>query len=647
MRALLLRFILPCGLLIVAGALLYSRAVLSLRFYGEPFERLNARTELEMPSDQMLPQVPLRMYPDPDCWCWTEIARQYLEGKTWRLRWVTYDNGPYGRPCNWAVLYGWLLAGAAAVRLRMGGSIDDAIGWAGDWLNLILLAALASGLFFAASRILRSRLLGACLVLTLGGSTVVVNAFAAGRPDHQSLHALFSCGMAFSMLLAASTESERCKRHWAALSGIFGAAGLWVGATVQAMVIGAFGLGGLIAVLTASATGVANPVPSRNWRTWGRVGAFVSLGFYFLEYLPGFPMRLEVNNPLYSLAWLAGAELLALISAGTEQRNWRKLTPWIALSLAGLAVLPCAILFGPPDWYSLRSRTLLAFYQMGGVGELMTWLRSRYWNWSNCFSDFGGLWLLFGVSIAGALGGVVRRKSVEGLLFAVPAAVLFVAGLVQVRWLEPFIGLLLPAAIVALKQRRTGTRTALGVAVCALSILSWQVASRTVEKFLQSGQYMPDTVHTVAMEYVASVLPDPGEASAIMNFAPADWVLCDNGWQIVGSGYWENVDGLEAATRFFTAQKDEDALAILKRRGIHYVVVYSNPVSTRAMLQIAFPDMPPSDMEQTLIARIGNGEAPKWMHPVTLPKVDPIRRTGLRLYEVRFEEDRAKPSLNP
>lgn len=139
-------------------------------------------------------------------------------------------------------------------------------------------------------------------------------------------------------------------RRWFVASAIVGGAGLWQSAasTVPAMV--GIGLGALLGCgwlgrgLPATSAFRVDPTL---WRTWGRVGCATSLGFYALEYFPGqLGWNLEVNHPLYAIAWLGAGNLLhgacAWIARGPRQAA--PADAWRARVHIGLHVIMVALL---------------------------------------------------------------------------------------------------------------------------------------------------------------------------------------------------------------------------------------------------------------------------------------------------------------
>lgn len=146
----------------------------------------------------------------------------------------------------------------------------------------------------------------------------------------------------------------------------FGGLGLWVGATQQGFLIGCLGFSGALVSILFRKSIIKDEnslklVPGL-WRTWGRVGAGVSLLFYVIEYFPNhMGMRLEVNHPLYALAWLSGGEFLYHFTLCLYRRPLQHRARhifYLFLSLVGVALLPVAIIFGPDSWHFVHNDSM-------------------------------------------------------------------------------------------------------------------------------------------------------------------------------------------------------------------------------------------------------------------------------------------------
>jgi hypothetical protein len=101
------------------------------------------------------------------------------------------------------------------------------------------------------------------------------------------------------------------------------------------------------------------------------VTAAGSLFFYLLEYFPNhLDMRLEVNHPMYGLAWFAGGYAIYYITSWLSQtdRDWKEF-PWgpVAGCAAVCLTLPALILIGGSRFYLMMQPFM--FGVMSNIAE--------------------------------------------------------------------------------------------------------------------------------------------------------------------------------------------------------------------------------------------------------------------------------------
>ena len=98
-------------------------------------------------------------------------------------------------------------------------------------------------------------------------------------------------------------------------------------------------------------------MPAESWRAFGLAGAGAALLFYLLEYAPApLSFRLEVNHPIYALAFFLGGEFLCRAQRLLFIRVRRKSDHVWAAALRDrrLAVIGAAIFLGPMEWHAMR-----------------------------------------------------------------------------------------------------------------------------------------------------------------------------------------------------------------------------------------------------------------------------------------------------
>ncbi|HTB62176.1 MAG TPA: hypothetical protein VK737_01195 [Opitutales bacterium] len=309
-------------------------------------------------------------YPGIDTYHWVMQTQSMLAGAGARIRMVDYDNAPDGREVHWSSLIRWWLAALAwadhATTLTSLPQAVEEVAPFGSVLIIVLLISLATPLvarrFGSAS--------AALFAIGAVGVGPFYESFSVGRTDHHGLTALADL-LAMLLLIGGGAGWVRAReendtddpvlsdwlptrpqaRKWFIASGIVGGVGLWISAASVVPVLAYLGLGALLATgwlgRGLAKTSLAIPDPSL-WRVWGWSGAATSLFFYLLEYFPShLGMRLEVNHPLYALAWAGGGEIVFRLSRwwsggplAQKSSDWA----WLVGSVFAVALLPVIIL---------------------------------------------------------------------------------------------------------------------------------------------------------------------------------------------------------------------------------------------------------------------------------------------------------------
>ena len=272
-------------------------------------------------------------------------------------------------------------------------------------------------------------------------------------------------------------------RRWFVASGLIGAIGLWISAAAMAPVLLVTGLGALVAFMACGRGGAARAAWSLDpslFRVWGIAGAAGSVAFYLLEYFPShMGMRLEVNHPLYALAFFGGGDLLARIGERLHARPTpgdapRDAAPraaaigWVAFDAALILCLPAVVLITGESTFRLVDRFL--------------------WTIHNRFIvEFLGLnaWLLN-----------LSPRQIAGQVSLVPLASLLVAA---VLWPSELTG-----------RWRLAWRAVLVVAVGAGAAYGFVFLSR-----LTGGNLAAAVLGTAVMTGLWFLLPLPGRTPAL------------------------------------------------------------------------------------------------------------------------------------
>src|ERR1017187_9018253 len=175
---------------------------------------------------------------------WIEETQLMLERGDWRVRWVDYENAPFGREAHSASPYRWWLLLVAwgehvATGHPLGLSLEKAALFADPLLHLLMILTAA---IFVARRLgapaaaLLS--LGLAALFPLGASFLpgVANDFGLSE-----LAAFWSV-----LLLVAGTAAAHGARRLFFAAGVAGGCGLWLGATGQVPVLAGIALGALL-----------------------------------------------------------------------------------------------------------------------------------------------------------------------------------------------------------------------------------------------------------------------------------------------------------------------------------------------------------------------------------------------------------------
>jgi len=618
---------------------------------------------------------PPRMFFDNDSYYWIAYSRDMIKEGRLRVRKTDLDNAPYGREVHWSSFLCWsivLLAGAKS--LVTGSSWLDSVEDAALWVNPLLYT-----LLLAAAAVVVARRLGgfpaAVCVVAAALLPPLLWDFAYGRPDHHGLQSTTAFGQLLCVIFGGGGwvlrtgkppqpgaggffTDLRTARRWFAIAGVFGGAALGVGATQQAMIIGATGVGALIAMFLCRARAAESEDPQvvcdpGLWRVWGFWGAGSSLVFYLVEYFPGhiMQMRLEVNGPLFTLAFACGGLLLARIG------NWMQgdgRFPVVATSLllAGCMVYPLAVLLGPTDWHSMRSPEMRRLHDF--ISEFRPLWTVSEGNWWQVAARFG---LFLALPIAAVwLLRPWKKNFTPGtallLLLLPPVLLLAVWTFVQARWAGLLASSLIvllatmfalrkaePWRFVSIKLWKIGLALLLGLQVF---FFSWPLPGAVVHA--RHNVISPQLAGAIAVRDVALNLaryaPVLGQVRVMSG--PSETPSLHHFGNLRGTGalYWENLDGVLASAAFFADYGEEEARRIAAERGIHFVIAPQSPDLADFMHWCQHGTKNPADLEKTLAWRLGavRGTIPEWLEPVPHYASQTARHYGLRIYRVRLPD---------
>ncbi len=537
---------------------------------------------------------------------WILHTQSLLESDSLRIRETQTDNAPADREVHWSSMLIWLIAGLAKVMAWFSGkSAVDCVTEAAIVAPLVLLFVAVAGIILIVSKRLGWGIAGV-FVLILFSSRTVHEGFVYGMADHHGI--VFSFAIASVLALAFSgaglVNSKKAKfpflldeasaRRWMLLSGILGGAALWVSAATAIPILAGCGLGALVAAWLGYHYGI--PIKSSLWRSWGLAGCLTSLWFYALEYFPmHMGWRLEVNHPLYALAWLAGVDLLSrLLKRLFEKGRLTNGSMIDRLQLAIAAVfvlLPAALAVSRPDlFFFVSDKFLLALHNehinefqplwvvlLGQEGAFFQILTTFIWP----------LVVLLGIPL------LLWRKNVSPVWRALavfllcPLLIMQALAFSQIRWQGMATGLwlaevlLLVAAIFHSRPLATFPRMVL-IPLGALSLVAviWLPQAVFRNAWAVSHESSPElpkqSAPTVLLRDVAHRLlqASPKQIPTVLAGPNSSTDLAYYGHiRTLGTLYWENVAGLKKAARIFAAPNASEAKRLIEQAGVTHILV--------------------------------------------------------------------------
>lgn len=540
-----------------------------------------------------------------DGYVWNRYAEELGQNGQYRLRHTTFDNAPLGRSVHWNSAFAWYLRVLGELRRSVTGEpLRHAIFQASIWANPILLAiALVTFAPLGAWRF--GPLCGAVFAIGMVSVPTFYEGFMPAYPDHHGVISFELLGMMFGVAWAGAgwvkpsedsgisdSKSLEQARHGMTFSAICAGCGLWWSALSTAMVLVTLGVSVLVTALCFCRRRPGDPLfEPRLWKWWAICGAGTSFAMWLLEYFPNhMTMRLEVNHPLYSLAFLGGGWLLATLgqwltslgaNKGPDPFPWRAcLGPVVAC-----AALPAAIVIGGSAVYIPQHPFMVGLwkniYELQSVFTLIT--RANL----SIHAAFGWypVFLVASFILVGA-EGTPRATKTTLLFLTIPIILLIVLQCYQSRW-----GLLVGPIYIALagivltqiwrlvpRTMLAWTTASLGFFVAAAlfvvpSFLN-NFANVWVQHRSQKVVMLPgQALHLLHRQMARAILDDAnGEPVVLLSSPNSSCVLSSiGGFRTVGTLYWENVEGLEAAAAALNAQSDEEALERAKKLGITHV----------------------------------------------------------------------------
>ncbi len=591
-----------------------------------------------------------------DGYVWNRHAEKLGENGEWRSRFTDMDNAPEGREIHWNSAFAWYLRALGEFHSHFSGdTLRNSIFRMSIWANpLLLIVALALFATLSARRF--GPLCGSVLAIGMITTASFYEGFLPAYPDHHGITAFALLGIIFGIAWAGAgwvqkpdgdaflpPRSLKQAKHGMIFSGISAAAALWISGFSAAVIALGIGIGAMLSVwlFAKKAAAEGSDYYPELWKLWALVTAGGSMFFYLLEYFPNhMAMRLEVNHPFYALAWLGGGWVIYEMTKWIRaNQNGVTPLPWshFILPLLAISILPTAIFIGGPDVYAIRHEFLIGL--MKNIAEalpLMTRIQMGAITWKIAFGYFplfvvAAIVLIFMRRVCSAAKGAF-------LLLICPIIIVTIMQFLQVRWgmlngpiYIALAGLVIPQ-LAKLLPPLPQWRIAGGIALACMTYLFsvdtvrgmlmpfWQQYNSKQNMQVGSGQLlallhrdMAKTLLQNANGKPITLLSSPNSSCLLSTFG---------GFQTIGTLYWENVEGLDAAAHILNAQSDEEALAMIKQRGITHVALMTWENFIGPYFQIIYPNpVPGKSLENSFAQRaLFQKIIPHWARPIPYPK---------------------------
>jgi hypothetical protein len=629
-----------------------------------------------LPIEANVPHVRTVVFPpeSTDTNWWVINTEEMIQNGRWHARTSTHDNAPDGREIHWSSGLVWVLAGIAWIMHSFNGlstvnNVQYAALYAGPIMFVVFIVGLSA---IAAYR--WNCVIGGLLALALVTLSPLDKLFAAGVADHHGIVTCFCFGSLLTLMAAGAGRVARPRHYieaksfplgkvpaqrWIQASGAFGAAALWVSAATAVPVLIGIGMGALIAAAVTrklKPNGVSDSAPEQ-WRTWSQAGAIGSLSFYLLEYAPGpFPFRLEVNHPLYALAWLAAGELLtktcSLISKGKSAVWSARDTVHVVIAFGGLIAMPVVIKLKGTDSFSLVDPLLWHLHR-----DYIFEFKSLYFhlvrmNGRGILETVNG-WPFLAVP---ALVILFRRRApchdVALIVISLCAALpLFILTFSQIRWNGVAQTLFLGLGIVLLTRMQSCInlrRPRMVVIGCAIYLVGI-VPSLALAGHKWAYPTKPSLNNAwilVSRDLAWSLRKNAGRTPITVLSGPSETTYLSFFGDMRGLGtlYWENIEGLKKAAAIYGATTDAEALRLCRQYGVTHLVLFSFSHFAEPYSRLFHSRGLDADVSDCFMPNLVKKESiPRWLRPLpySIPAYFKVPQEWVRVFEVRPDQSQA------
>lgn len=670
----------------VLAALVCGFLLVDCGFRGEVMRQITdlQTTEVPVVESNLAAGARLRNFVLPptamDSRWWVIHTETLIQQGAWRVRETELDNAPIGREVHWNSAIPLVLAALAGVHAEPGEPKWNAVARASfSFAPLTLVATLV---VFCVMGV-RAYGWGPTVLFAAAFCLcpLVYSEFRPGQVDHHGLVAALATASVLSLLAGGagnvlragllsipgcpSIGSLEVARRRFIAAGIFGGAALWVSAASYIPVLVGIGIGAFAsAAVRDRTTTEASP---GLWRTWGIAGCLTSLAFYMLEYFPNhMGSRLEVNHPLYALAWLGAGDLISrgcgwLSGQHPFRSGWKS---WVIAGASTVAVAAPVLVIAavPHQTFWVADRFLLLLHNEY-IQEFKTFLELFREN-----PSVAAIWEYFGIPVliligAGFLFGTNRIAPAWRASFVLllpPALVTFGLALWQVRWsvISLSIWTLGVLLLAAAYSNRTGRRSrifeysVIAAFVLAFgglplaSLLGWSHREQLADHLPKAA--IPSVLARDVSQRLLQASPDrlPRVLSAPTTSTDLTYF---SGAETLGTLYWENLDGLKRAAGIFGKATEAEAKAAIVDADITHILIATwddfGSAYVSLLQKAGLTDVKPED---TFLGKLLTEKAPPdWLRPLYYPIPEGFNITeDLKLFAVIPEQTPSEAQLH-
>ena len=586
---------------------------------------------------------------------WLSQTRQMFALRQWRVRHIDYENALSGREVYASCPYRWWLALVALCHHVVTGShAGPAIEWSALYADPLLLVVFgAMTIAFAARRF--GAWAAALLSVALATLFPLGAEFLPGVPDDHALIAVCTVWSILPLVAGACARGAAERRRWFLAGGIAGGVGMWVSVPRQLPILFGVALGGLFAAWIARSRARAEPNEDRvnlPWRTWGFAGAVTCLATYLLEFFPSDMGNWELRaiHPVFGVAWLGGAELLARttewISGERRKRSLKGAAAWI-LAAAALGSLPAAMWIGHNLGLlaiELPTMRLSLLPQSASAANLWAWLLQN----GLTFRVQATLIPLL-VVIPSVLLLMLKRMD-AGIRIPValalgPVLVAALLGIRQISWWNGVDAALLALLVAAAAPLATAPVprwvSGLTAAFAAVVLLpgAFQLwPSREVGA--NKGLSETEVVGLVERDLSYSLAKRVGSAGAVVLAPPelTSALYYYGGLRGLATFGWEDLAGFQSAVRISSATTPEEAQELIGVHGVTHILI-----PTWDPFMDAFAQIGEGQVAGTFLERLHQWNLPRWLTPVPylIPAIEGFEGQSVVILEVVEEQDDA------